>query len=159
MKKTWAVGGFIVRVRSSSLCGTVRVCCRLNLTHTLALAPFISGTFQRSALCTNQVVRSGIKVTKGRWRYLSQPSTPWASVLTASPLRRECLFKSWFKSMKHYVIFYTAQLERFWQTVLHLQFDFKRYKGVIIVPGYYLLECSFQLWMGPLSVSSFSFII
>lgn len=84
-ERRWAVGGFRLRVRSSSVCGTVHGRWFLNRTHTpCSPCPFYLSHFPNvPVLCPGRAVRWRARGHK-RWAETSkkQPSTPWDNIST-----------------------------------------------------------------------------
>lgn len=77
-ERRWAVGGFRLRVRSSSLCGTVHGRRFLAHTHTrCSPCPFYFSGFPNVPVCAPARLW-GVEweVTRGEWRHWKQPSTP-----------------------------------------------------------------------------------
>lgn len=77
-ERRWAVGGFRLRVRSSSVCGTVHGRRFLDHTHTrCSPCPFhFSGFPNVPVYAPARLWGVEWEVTRGEWRHWKQPSTP-----------------------------------------------------------------------------------
>lgn len=83
-RKRWATGEVRLRLRSSSVCGTVHGRWILNLTHTACSpCPFYFTRFPNVPVrAPTRLWGEEREVTTGQWRHWRQPSTPWPSIST-----------------------------------------------------------------------------